>query len=399
MQFQRPYSGTNYRSYQNDTLVYQGTKTDTNIDVRSPLVRTARGRWRPPTSYSRSVDSGFIYTYNVQLRSTNRTSGAPAGRLDLHQGAGACNVSGYYYDAVPPIPGYLQDKAVFQCLSNLKNSKINLAQAYGERAQTARLVGDTLTRLTKMVKGIKRLDPKAIKAALVGRGGSGNAFFDYWLELQYGWKPMLMDVHGAMSALHDREKEADRGMVSVKGHASESDYTVRQLPNDSIAGQVFRAKKVRRIKHKLYVRMDFTPSNAPMTGTLASTGITNPAELAWELMPWSFVADWFVPVGDYLSTLDATLGWDFKGGSVSKITTVESHPTSGELIFDQYALQPRGGYCIVNGKGRQMRMTRTALGSPLTVQRPHLKKSHSGTHVANGIALLMSAIIGGTRVR
>ncbi len=30
-------------------------------------------------------------------------------------------------------------------------------------------------------------------------------------------------------------------------------------------------------------------------------GLTNPAAVAWELVPYSFVVDWFVNVGDYLN--------------------------------------------------------------------------------------------------
>lgn len=36
--------------------------------------------------------------------------------------------------------------------------------------------------------------------------------------------------------------------------------------------------------------------------------VGNPAELAWEVVPFSFVVDWLIPVGDYLSSLDALRG-------------------------------------------------------------------------------------------
>lgn len=35
-------------------------------------------------------------------------------------------------------------------------------------------------------------------------------------------------------------------------------------------------------------------------------GFTNPAAVLWEATPFSFVVDWFLPIGDYLKTLDGS---------------------------------------------------------------------------------------------
>jgi hypothetical protein len=50
---------------------------------------------------------------------------------------------------------------------------------------------------------------------------------------------------------------------------------------------------------------------------LAQTGIDNPALLAWELLPYSFVVDWFLPVGNYLQSLTDFAGFTFVDGWVS----------------------------------------------------------------------------------
>lgn len=43
-------------------------------------------------------------------------------------------------------------------------------------------------------------------------------------------------------------------------------------------------------------------------------GLLNPLSVAWELMPLSFVADWFLPIGSYLSGFDANLRFDVTSG-------------------------------------------------------------------------------------
>jgi hypothetical protein len=226
-------------------------------------------------------------------------------------------------------------------------------------------------------------------------------FFDYWLELQYGWKPLLSDVHGAISLLNDREKDADRGLVTVKSGIKSKDYFERNI-SDSTAGFVFSTRKTHKVEYKAFIRLDFVPSDAPLTQSLSQLGITNPLSLAWELLPWSFVADWFVPIGDYLSSLDATVGWEFKGGSYSCKTTMVTKAVS--CSYTQAANPGMGsltGSCSPQGEGRQYSFSRKAYSSAPLPSLPNLSKvgRASPGHVQNGIALLMSAIVGGSKVR
>lgn len=44
-------------------------------------------------------------------------------------------------------------------------------------------------------------------------------------------------------------------------------------------------------------------------------GLLNPLQVAWETVPFSFMLDWLLPVGDFLEALDAVRGLDFIAGS------------------------------------------------------------------------------------
>ena len=52
-------------------------------------------------------------------------------------------------------------------------------------------------------------------------------------------------------------------------------------------------------------------------------GLLNPVSLAWELVPWSFVVDWVLPIGSVLSALSAPAGLIFIDGSLSARTSAE----------------------------------------------------------------------------
>jgi hypothetical protein len=57
----------------------------------------------------------------------------------------------------------------------------------------------------------------------------------------------------------------------------------------------------------------FKPTNLNSWG---SFGLLNPAAVAWELLPFSFVVDWFLPVGRYLEGLDVPMRFDHLGGTI-----------------------------------------------------------------------------------
>jgi hypothetical protein len=41
-------------------------------------------------------------------------------------------------------------------------------------------------------------------------------------------------------------------------------------------------------------------------------GLINPAVVAWELVPFSFLVDWFIPVGKFLDSWTDQLGYDIQ---------------------------------------------------------------------------------------
>jgi hypothetical protein len=50
---------------------------------------------------------------------------------------------------------------------------------------------------------------------------------------------------------------------------------------------------------------------------LNEAGLINPLDIAWELVPWSFAIDWFVPIGNTLKAITAGCGLQSEGGWTS----------------------------------------------------------------------------------
>lgn len=110
------------------------------------------------------------------------------------------------------------------------------------------------------------------------------------LALQYGWLPTFSDLHAAAKAFEVISSPPRRSSV-VAARSVTREVETSQSPSLYTCPSV-----VKRSKRYTYV-MEEELSMA------RSLGLIDPLSVAWELLPWSFVADWFVPIGTYIDAL------------------------------------------------------------------------------------------------
>jgi hypothetical protein len=216
----------------------------------------------------------------------------------------------------------LENEARAALLAKIKGMSVNAAQAMAERKQTAKLVGDTAITIAKAVRAVRRgdvigaakaLGVKRPRSTRVSRSSQvGDAAAQHWLALQYGWKPLLSDVYGAAEQLAKNSRNIQYQRASVlKSGVYEVSTRVNTPPPSGWSGPDLQ---VTRITEKVDVRMGCVFQQTSPVTTMKEIGLTNPALLAWELLPFSFVADWFLPIGGFLNNIDATLGLTFHSG-------------------------------------------------------------------------------------
>jgi hypothetical protein len=139
------------------------------------------------------------------------------------------------------------------------------------------------------------------------------------LEWVYGWKPLAGSIYGAAENMILASAKSGSG---VSGHpirvsASEvSDWRVATFDTAPLGDP--RTQEIEKI-----FQCRITGFWALTTGGLNSVaGYTslNPVSIAWELVPYSFVADWFVDIGGYLRNLESSLLYnsDFTGGYINE---------------------------------------------------------------------------------
>lgn len=279
---------------------------------------------------------------------------------------------------------WLANAALIEARNKLKSTDINLGVAFAERAQTARLLGSTASSIAKSYTALRH---GKIRHAmnLLGISSSrsqprGSNAPRKWLELQYGWKPLLSDVFGACEALSKRDKTDWR--VTAKSTKQGTYTNSKTYGNVSVRTPGSSRVQVRR---GAFVRIDALPANETLI-SLASVGVTNPLLIAWELVPFSFVVDWAFPVGSWLESLDAYLGYSSATTSTSQLVRAEWFEEGGD--YENSSWHTFGQW---TGGKRVVRLVRSvANGVPLP-HFPRIKDPFSFQHMANGLSLLATA--------
>ena len=383
-------------------------------DNRSAVSKTKRGKWRPPTNYNRLIIEGQTLKPRVSLRVdyVSVTDPQKLPRACVYSGPVSGSAPSGYALTLPTFPPDLAIRTEQRAFRKLKQQKVNLAVAFGERAATAEHLALTAERILGGLRAARRLDVRYMAKQLrmnpqilenrcrriLSRKYNtvDGKVHSLWLEAQYGWKPMLSDVYGATSELIDRdERFKDRYTVccSAKDEQLVTSYSEPALTTGFASLQVDKCRMTTRTRFRCYCRFDWALEN-PLLASLSDLGITNPVEVAWELVPFSFVADWFVPIGTYLSGLDVGKGWSFKGGSMSRLTRSSRRFYVGQpRLNSTSALQQVGkNYSPVNSQ-KLVNLQRSVYVTPPQSWLPEIHPLSAlgpGSRMANAIALLGS---------
>lgn len=275
-------------------------------------------------------------------------------------------------------------------MDEVKDQKINFAQFIAERKQVVDMVNDTVNRLTKAIKAVRRRDFSGASRALgltSNPSGLSRSVSSNWLAYQYGWKPLLSDVKGAAEHLARNSFEKPI-RIRVKRQKTLESPALTWLAGNGWGGKMTVKFSSRRTT--AHIGLTFKVTN-DITRESQQLGITDPLTLAWELLPYSFVVDWFLPVGNFLQRLNYDSGLSFESGYTVQLTT-----QSG-IAQNQNDLWWIDGYTKrqFNGTGavvwEHTAFDRAVLSDPPQAVFPSFKDPFSATHVLNALALMRVA--------
>lgn len=287
---------------------------------------------------------------------------------DMHKGRPLAQM--FPLGSVPTPAPFVSRPAMYNSVRNELRGKVsNLAMALAEYRQTASLFATAAKAVSS--------HGRSLAGAFTAKKGLSKA----WLGFQYGVKPLTDDILTSIAEL----RAAAGQPVFVRGRKRRRD--VRRLTDvytfSYVSTQGWRCNRegIRSLDCVTLYRAKLNMNY--VRNTLTAHGFTNPFSLAYELIPYSFVLDWWINVGDVLASLDNLLLIDY----------LEVVDLSSEVRGEYWTLpvqSPRindyttGGHASYNDRTD----VRNAVSSISTINTIQYKPSASLTHILNGLALL-----------
>lgn len=190
------------------------------------------------------------------------------------------------------------------------SDRANVALALIERQQTLDLLSGRLFQLAHWANAVRRgrlgdawgiLRHDKQGERLRGSKSAPKVLANAWLQYWFGLSPLIADMSNLMEVLN-----TPFGVRRIAASARVRDVTELSAYNGGTFGWYQNYAKydmLARARILADVRID-----NPNTFLASRLGFTNPAVLAYEAVPFSFIVNWFVNIEEYLGQYDELHG-------------------------------------------------------------------------------------------
>jgi len=296
-----------------------------------------------------------------------------------------------YYDStlpVLPVSGNQDLQALAKLATAIRGHDFNMAVFGAEGRQTIELIRDSCSRLIGGFNALRKGDVRTLVNQFKKPGSQKSVdsakkhlqlgdFSAALLELRYGWQPLLQDLYELMKAL--------KGRTGTRQVTFRARQTVSQFAEVSVTPQYYPmpGQQTTSLSYKVV----FTESLSKPR----ELGLLDPASVAWEKLPWSFVIDWFIPIGTYLG--DLSFFGAFKNSAVRTVFQECECAIANRSVWKNAHYPGDDWLANMSFVGKRIVVNRTV--GPINVPAPNFKtleKAFSKTHLENAAALIHQLI-------
>jgi hypothetical protein len=314
--------------------------------VKTPNFKRLKKRNQLPINpYAKHVEilSDPVSTWTAQIDGYPVT---PTSAMNTYYYRGNCIYGGTSTSALVSADDPT-GRTTAKLLQELGEAKAQTLVTAAESRKTADHLAKTATRIYRAIKALKKGEFRAFTEALgttasyyevrrlkkrfdraksfdkqenhyserLGRRkGSRNRKTDFaadtWLEFSYAWKPLLKDVYDHAEALAALAIERSNEIREVKARVKTQAFASTR---DFNYGSIDLLEKETRDRRWCKMAVRYRIPNGGLSA-FHQLGINNPLSVPWELLPFSFVVDWFIPIGQFIESLAATSGLTFVDG-------------------------------------------------------------------------------------
>lgn len=238
--------------------------------------------------------------------------------------------------SAPAVSPNFSDAAYVKAWNAFRNNVYSSAQvglAIHERKKSMSMLTSRLLTMAEFAFHLRNRNfAKASETLGLKRGPSRkrlsakktlNAFGSNFLEYHFGWAPLVADIHEAINIIGDSRPLMKR--VRSRSNTSSSSKSVNGPTGVPPAVAVTTTTEtVTRIGYELAADVHVVDENLLL---LEQLGLINPLLFVYEATPFSFVANWFFSIEEYLSSFTAFSGLQLQNCRTTCFVTTKMKQT------------------------------------------------------------------------
>ena len=270
-----------------------------------------------------------------------------------------------------PFPNYSQQKAwqglttnpsapsdsnlMIEALANANTNSWDLLTFAAEFNKTVGMInrfrGNVARRAWSIYDSLRARKIKPSRVTLTGL----TAFSESWLEYRYGWRTLaydMQDINTSLERLAGLKSRPNRGTAYHANTASFTAVNATVIPSSNVGNNPSIPGILARFSGTFsQVRTRSVRGSVMIEAVANDLAFIDPLTTLWEIVPYSFIVDWFVNIGDLIKAYSPFVSGNVLHGvlshSDSLVSTTTMVPSNARLV-NNYPLA--SGYThIFNG--------------------------------------------------
>jgi hypothetical protein len=337
-------SGSGYTSY---SRTYNNPQHRVKPDPLTDTALAKQSKWRSKPSISnRVVQTTKVTDYSCAFPYPNCSRAIESWGI---------------VETTPTVPSYSLDwqSAILQ---QIAREYVNLGSSLAEYRSTVSMFAgyaEAIKNAWQSYRGLKKFRPHMTPCSVPAAE----------LAYSFGIKPLTEDMFSYMEALR-LKLEAP---IFKRCFKTATAFGIQTVSDTSAIKQKTRRY---RISNRVSVKVKLDPASSAITWG-------NPSTWAWELIPFSFVVDWGIPIGQYLADLDTLKKINYVSGT----RTIKEHVTTKAK---SYILSGSGPAALGNWGHFVYQSHQRVLVTSLTPPLPRWKPSASWAKAYRAVSLLIA---------
>lgn len=240
--------------------------------------------------------------------------------------------------ASPGLKADVRNRAIRKFLDQAKaaRSSFEAGQDLGEIKQTIESFHHPMNSLKNLTIGyldkLKKVRSKYSRSKVSLR----KALSDSYLEYRFGWRPLAFDIADAYEGLRNRTRMSDTVPLSASATGSEPYFSgTFGLQNASRLTCTRSVYNTYQYRLKGAIRLTLDHGRIPVMQALQLSTLNDFAVTAWDLLPYSWVVDYFANIGDIINAVTFPSSLFTYVCETTRSTTTCSYSVSYLPYFDR----------------------------------------------------------------